>query len=110
MTSLRKSLGDVSKEAQAAVASLGSAEGVVEQVTFICSVYMHSPSIDTYVCLPIYEGNVPSCPIATTLDTTYIHDITNISERYFVKAGRRRYLAAIPRPLKENRLPAPPAR
>eukprot|EP00752_Nemacystus_decipiens_P009122 g8146.t1 len=31
MTSLRKSLGDVSKEAQAAVASLGSAEGVVEQ-------------------------------------------------------------------------------
>lgn len=32
MTSLRKSLGDVSKDAQAAVASLGSVEGVVEQV------------------------------------------------------------------------------
>eukprot|EP00903_Cladosiphon_okamuranus_P013524 g12596.t1 len=31
MMSLRKSLGDVSKDAQAAVASLGSVEGVVEQ-------------------------------------------------------------------------------
>lgn len=30
---MRRSLGDVSKDAQAAVASLGSAEGTVEQVT-----------------------------------------------------------------------------
>lgn len=34
MTSLRRSLGDVSKDAQAAVASLGSVEGTVEQVSF----------------------------------------------------------------------------
>jgi len=33
VTSLRKSLDDVSKDAQAAVASLGFAEGTVEQVT-----------------------------------------------------------------------------
>lgn len=39
MTSLRKSLGDVSKEAQAAVASLGSLEGVVEQVNVLSFSY-----------------------------------------------------------------------
>ena len=36
---MRKSLGDVSKEAQAAVASLGSLEGVVEQVNVLSFSY-----------------------------------------------------------------------